>query len=368
MDTALSAIATLALLASCAVAALQAVASKGFTIRVPSGPDAMGIVIFFIFSIIGWLLTLLGGILAASRGVLAWIATPSAAAAFLTAVTIIALGVLSFLAMVFALERKPWRTAAGWAGVFILPLYTNLFLLILAWIDPAMAATDLWPRLAAPPLGLLAIASIIIVLVIMLRSQAAAADRMARAREREEESDRLRRAEAIERDQRHKAELDALPDETPLTTFVTHLFIDKSDAHHALALARIASLPGLAERFAQELRHPDPLQREYLLNYFRVAPSIDPALAAALRPHIDACFTRLAHDFDQAREQGRAQEIRHVRGMTLGLLLSAQRFPPRFDDAARRLRAALDRWDAHSREEALALVDRYLAGQTITSD
>lgn len=366
MDTALSIIATLALLASLAGPLIMAAGTKGFTIRVPSGPDAMGIVVFFILSVAHWLATLLGAILVACRGVFAWIATPAGAAAILLAFATIALGVLSFLAMIASLERKPWRTPAGWAGAFALPAAWSFYLLILAWFDPGMASRDLWPRLVGAPFALAAVASIILVLWITMKRQAAAADRLAKARAESDARDEQNRLDAIARDAQHKAELDALPDDAPLTTFITHLFIDKSDAHHALALARIASLPDLAPRFARELTHPDPLQREYLLNYFRVAPALDPALVESLRPHIDACFTRLADDFDAAARDNRADQVRHVRGMTLGLLLSAQRFNTRFNDGAQRLRDALDRWPAHSRQEALDLVDRYLAGEQIS--
>ena len=66
----ISILATIALLASTVAACLNAAASKGFTLRTPSGPDAMGIVVFFIFSLHGCVLMLVAAVLVASLGAL----------------------------------------------------------------------------------------------------------------------------------------------------------------------------------------------------------------------------------------------------------------------------------------------------------
>jgi len=58
MDLTLSIIATIAVGFSLFTVVALVGGTKGFTMRVPSGPDAMGIIIFFILNLLGWILTL----------------------------------------------------------------------------------------------------------------------------------------------------------------------------------------------------------------------------------------------------------------------------------------------------------------------
>jgi hypothetical protein len=259
------------------------------------------------------------------------------------------------------------RSLYGHLGALILPVSANAFVAFLAWSRPEFLAGSPVPRIVAIPFGLVAVGSLVTAGVIYVRAQGKAAERIARQIEENEQQQALNQADAIERDATHRAELDELADDTPLTTFVTHLFIDKSEAHHRLALARIGGLPDLAARFDAELRaNPDPLAREYLLNYFEMAEPVDPGVLDALRPTIAWCFEQLAGDFEQALAQGRTEEVRHVGGMPMGLLLAARKFgQPRFVGGAARLRAVLKAWPESAGAEAVRALDDYLAEPTV---
>lgn len=367
MDLTLSILATVLLVASTVTVVGNAAGTKGFTMKMPGGPDAMGVVVFFIFNLLGWILTLIASWFVAGRGGFVWFVNPPAMAGLFLTFIAVALAFLSVMGLGVSLERKTSvRWLPGWAAAGVLPIWTNSLLAYLAWGDPEALRTSMTPRIVGVPLAVLAVCSFGLGAVLWIIHQGKVAQRLARSDQQRREQEDRNRVEAAERDVRHKAELDALPDSAPLTTFVTHLFIDKSDAHHPLAMARIASLPDLAARFDEELKHPDPLQREYLLNYFRVADPLDPALLEALRPAISRCFGHLTSDLAAARTGDTAGEVRHPYGMPLGLLLSAQRFPgPRFEAEARALRAELVAWETDPTTRAVERVDEYLAGQPV---
>ncbi len=370
MDLFLSISATGSIVLSSILALGLSADTKGFTKRTPSGPDAMGIIVYFIGCLAGWGLTLLAAWLAAGRGGFVWFLTPAPAACILLLFVAAALAFLSVMALGASLENsRKHRTLYGYLGALALPLAANAFVLYLAWADPAGLAASTLMRLLAIPFGLVAAGSLITAVVLYVRAQGKAAQRQAVALQREREQIAQNEAEAIERDARHRAELEALPDDTPLTVFVTHLFIDKSERHHRLVLERIGGLADLAARFDRELEHPEPLQREYLLNYFRMADALDPGVAAALRPAIARCFDKLGEDLDRAAGAGQAESVRHVFGMTKGLLLSAAKFgEPRFESQARRLRGVLERWPTESKVDAMKALDQYLAGQVVSPD
>lgn len=367
MDLTLSILTTVLLIGSTVTVIGNTAGTKGYTMKMPGGPDAMGIIVFFIFNLLGWILTLVASWLVAARGAFNWFVSPPAMAGFLMVFILIALGFISMMGIGVSMERKTKvRWLPGWAGGALLPVWANVFLLALAWNDPPALLDATWPLVAGFPLAVIAGAALVFGAVLWLVQQGKAAERLAKHDQERRAQEARNRVESAERDVRHKAELDALPDDAPLTTFVTHLFIDRSDAHHPLAMKRIASLPNLAARFDEELRHPDPLQREYLLNYFRVTPSHDPALLEALRPTIARCFTHLTSDLAAARARNEKEQVAHPYGMPLGLLLSAQRFPgPRFEAEARALRAELVAWETDSTSRAVERVDEYLAGQPV---
>jgi hypothetical protein len=168
------------------------------------------------------------------------------------------------------------------------------------------------------------------------------------------------REDERKRDIEHAAQLAAMPDDAPLPEFLTHLFIDKSEEHHARAIARISSLPDARHRIEATLADPVPLQREYCANYIRSCPGVD----AALAPAVGRAIVLLAEDIERAAPSG---ELNHAKGMTLGILMTAEKFAGvRFDQEVGKLRAALQKWPHESsRVAALEAVDRYLRGEPV---
>ncbi len=170
-------------------------------------------------------------------------------------------------------------------------------------------------------------------------------------------------AENAAREAKQAAELAALPDDAPLEVFLTHLFIDKSEAHHAKAVERIRALPGLTERMAAHLENPEPLQREHVLNFVKMAGTPNPAW----EPLVRQALVRLAADYRAEAKDLSLGRITHVKGLSWGALLAAQTFgPKRFEPEVRDLREAVALWpNEDPRNDALEVIDLYLAGKPV---
>lgn len=366
MHPVVSALATLALIVSTGIVVILSAGTHGFTRRTPPGPDAMGIVAFFLACLIGWGLTLVAAMLVAGGGGFGWMMGSAAGAVLLLVVVIAGLAFLGVLSVGVSLEnRLRSRTLIGWLGGAAVPLATNIYLLALAWADPEAVAEAAWPRLGAAGLGLATTGAVVIAGVLFARAQARAAEQLAgrAAEDRRMQEECLRDRER--RNREHLAALEALPDDAPLRAFLTHLFIDKTPEHHALAIARIGALPGLGERLGAALADPDPMEREYALNFLRMGDAVEPGLAEAVSRAVAGAFDLLAADITrEAASPGRSDRLR-VLGLTRGLLLSAERLPGRFEDGARALRDALAGVAGESAARAITLVDRYLEGGSI---
>ena len=341
-----------------------ALTTKMFTLRPPSGPDAMGLVVVFFLPVGAWLLVLVGALACVARGGLDWVSRSPGIPTLAVLGSVAGLGLLSVGAAMFSLEvRYSSRTAVGLAGGFFLPLLVVALVGWLLWAEPAAVAGARWLRPAGGVFAGLALLAVCGGFAIWVKSTAEDARRAEEGRVADEVRWKAEQAEDEARRQAQDAELAALPDDTPLETFLTHLFIDKSAEHHARAIERIRALPGLTERIAARLEHPEPLQREYVLNFMKMAGSPDPAWAPAVRQAI----LRLAADYRAEAKDPSLGRITHVKGLTWGALLAAQTFSgARFDAEVKELRAALAEWpEGGERDEAIAFADAYLKGETV---
>jgi|KBSSwiStaDraftv2_1062776.scaffolds.fasta_scaffold00095_41 hypothetical protein len=336
-----------------------------FTMRAPQGHAAVGLVALFVFPILGWLATLVSAMAAVRRGSLDWVSSTPGVPTLLVALTIVGLAVLSMFAAGVSMEvRIQARTAYGMAGGLLLPLLTQAFLLSLLVGDVASLRALRWPRVSGWVLAGLAAVTLAGCLVMWVRSEMEQAEREAASRQEREEEDKAGVVRDAQRTVDDNAQLDALPDNTPLAEFLTHLFIDRTEAHNAYAARRIRKLPNLTERLAERLADPAPIQREYAANFIRVSETPpDPAWAPAVRKAIGL----LAEDYRLDAADPSRNMITHPLGLTKGMLLTAQRFEGvRFDAEVRTLRAALQAYTASSdRDEAVRLVDVYLAGKVV---
>ena len=114
---------------------------------------------------------------------------------------------------------------------------------------------------------------------------------------------------------------------------------------------------------AARLEHPEPLQREYVLNFVKMAGTPDPAW----EPPVRKAIVRLAADYRAEAKDLSLGRITHVKGLTWGALLAAQTFgPKRFEAEVRDLREAVSTWpNEEPRNDALEVLDLYLAGEPV---
>lgn len=331
-----------------------------YTMRAPSGPDSMGLALYFFALIAAWALILVGMLAGVSRGAYAWTGAPGPGVVLGVLALCAGLGTVCIAATFASMHtRTPARSLVGLSGGFMLPAVTIAFAGALLWGPREATASARWAWWFAAPLCIVSLCGLGGLGIGWIKGQQA----RARAIAEQYEEDRKRRAEwrveQQERDVKHAEELRALPDDTPLSVFVRHLFIDRSEAHHALAIDRIRSLPGLRERLAEALAGEDPLEREYILNFIRMCPDPDPSWG----PLVAGAMSRLSTDLRRLAPAGHP----HPRGMTVGAVLTAEKFGgPRFEREARELREAISAWpEETSALEGAKAVDSYLAGKKI---
>lgn len=340
-----------------------ALTTKLFTLRPPSGPDAMGLVVVFFLPVVAWLLVLVAALAAVGAGAFDGISRSPGMPTLAVGATVFGLGLLSVGAAVFSLEvRYSFRTVAGLAGGFLLPLGVIGLLGFLLWAEPSAVAAARWLRPVQLALGGLALATFAGGLVLLALQSAEKERAREEARRADEERAAEIRAENAALAKRQDEELAALPDDAPIEVFLAHLFIDKTEEHHRKAVERILSLPDRDARLAARLENDAPLEREHVLNFMRMAGTPAPAW----EPLVRRAILRLAEDY-RAEAKAPIGRITHVKGLTWGALLAAETFGPgRFEAEARELRAAVGTWpDEEPRGNALELIDLYLAGKPL---
>ncbi len=367
MKTLLPGLGTAALGIAVLLTLLLALTTKLFTLRPPSGPDAMGLVIVFFLPIGAWVLVLIGALACVGRGGFDWVSRSAGVPTLTVLGSVVGLGILSVAAAVFSLEvRYSVRTVVGLAGGLLLPLLVVGFLGFLLWSEPAAIAGTMWLRPTGAVLASLAVLAFCGGFATLVMSSAEDARRAEEGRLADEARAKEIRAENAALEKRQAAELAALPDDAPIEVFLTHLFIDKSEEHHRRAVVRIRALPGLTERMAVRLEHPEPLQREYVLNFVKMAGTPDPAW----EPAVSKAILRLAADYRAEAKDLSLNRITHVKGLSWGALLAAQTFgPKRFEAEVRELRGAVALWpNEDPRKDALAVIDLYLAGVPVPTE
>jgi hypothetical protein len=344
-----------------------ALTTKLFTLRPPSGPDAMGLVVVFLLPLAAWVLILAGAFCAVGRGAFDWVSRSPGVPTLAILGTVLGLGGLSVAAAIFSLEvRYSSRTAAGLLGGLVLPLGVIGLLGLLLWAEPAAPSASRWLRPVGIALGGLAATAWLGGFVLLAASSVKKARAVEEARGEQADWETRNRLERAALHEKQAAELAALPDDAPIEEFLAHLFIDKSEEHHGKAIARIRALPDLTTRLAMRLEHSEPLEREHVLNFIAMAGTPEPDW----EPLVRAALVRLAADYRAEAKDLSIGRITHVKGLSWGALLAAERFgPKRFEAEARELRAAVALWpNEEPRKDALAVIDLYLAGAPLPKE
>ncbi|GEM_PF-1922217 len=344
-----------------------ALTTKLFTLRPPSGPDAMGLVIVLFLPVAAWVLVLFAALAGVGHGAFDWVSRSPGIPTLAVLATVVGLGILSTAAAVFSLEvRYSSRTAVGLAGGLVLPLAVAAFLGALLWSGPATVAAARWTRPAGAVLAGLAALAYAGGLVFLAMESAEKARVVEEARRADADWETRNRQEMEALRAKQDAELAALPDDAPIEEFLAHLFIDKSEEHHRKAIERIRALPDLTARLAARLEHPEPLEREHVLNFIAMGGTPEADWEQLVR----AAILRLAADYRTEAKDLSIGRITHVQGLSWGALLAAERFgPKRFEEEARELRAAVALWpNEEPRKDALAVIDLYLAGAPLPTE
>jgi hypothetical protein len=361
MDTVAMLVGSAALLVAALVVLLHLPSTRFYTMTAPSGPDSMGLALYFFALIAAWVLIAVAMFAGIARGAYDWTGLPGAGNVLGAILLCVGLGTVCIAATFASMStRTPARTPMGLAGGFMVPAVTIAFAGAMLWGPVETTSRASWAWWFAAPIALVSLGGWAGLAVAWVQHQRAQAQAAVRELEADRERQERWREEERRRDEQHAKELAEMPDDAPLGEFVRHLFIDKSDAHHARVLERIRSLPNLRERLAGALAGPDPLEREYVLNFIRVGPEPDPSWA----PLMADAMTRLAADLVRL---GAGEGHPHPRGMTVGALMSAQRFKGvRFEREARELRDAIGAWpEEGSRSGGVHAVDEYLAGREV---
>ena len=120
------------------------------------------------------------------------------------------------------------------------------------------------------------------------------------------------------------------------------------------------------ERMAARLERPEPLHREYVLNFVKMAGTPAPPR----EPLVRRAIVRLAEDYRADAKDLSLNRITHVKGLSWGALLAAQASGPRrFEAEARELREAVARWPHEDpRDDALEGIHLYLAGKPVPAE
>ena len=358
--TAVAAIGSIALVVSLLVTLLIVAVSSCFTMRIPSGPDAMGLFIFVIFGAVQWIAIFAAAMICVGLGGFDWLAKTPGVPTLTVLVATIALAGLSTVGMFAGLERgSDHRVLWGMSGAVVLPILVQAYLAILMWRPPGKLIVETWPKIVGAPLALAALGAIVVGVVAWGKAQAARAERereayAERRREEQKESDRKKNATITE-----NAELDAMSDDRPLEDFLVRLGIDKTEEHHAKVMERIARLPNLRANIERILESPKPMDREWVLNYVRHCPTPDPELIPAVRK----AMMRLAGEIEAAA----ADQSIYAKGLMWGMLITADAYrPARFDDEVRAIAAAMEKWPSEeARMVAASYCAMYLKGERI---
>jgi hypothetical protein len=325
----------------------------------------MGLVVVFFLPVGAWVLFLVSALACVGRGGFDWVSRSPGVPTLAVLGTTVGLAILSVAAAAFSLEvRYDSRTVVGLAGGFLLPLLVAGLLAFLLWSEPSGAAR--WLRPAGVSLATLSVLAFLGGAVVLARESAEDAKRAEEARAADAVREEEYRAEEKARRAAQDAELAALPDDAPIEEFLKHLFIDKTEEHHRKAVERIRALPDLTARLEARLEHPEPLEREYVLNFVKMAGTPDPAWEPAVRKAI----LRLAADYRVEAKDLSLGKITHVKGLAWGSLLAAQTFGARhFETEVRELREAVAQWpNEDPRNDALEVIDLYLAGKPVPAE
>lgn len=359
-------LATLALLAVIGLTVLLAADTDFFRKSPPSGPDTMGYAAVFFAMLFELAAVMVAVACVSANGGFDWVSDRGLYQTLAPLAAAVGVGLVSgTMWFTWAGPRRWYVPLVANAGGLVLPVAACVYLLALAWTPGDELAGSNWPRRWGYLFGGIGAIGLTGAAVAFVSWKVQRVRWMEREMREEEARWQRMRDENAARERQQAEELAALPDTAPLEQFLTHLFIDKSDAHHKVALERIDRLPDLATQLQRVLTNPNPRHRGYGTNYINMCRQPDPVWGPSVRRAIGL----LAADVRSAPALYEPVTQLTYRGLTLGCLKAARRFPGEdFTTELAMLRAAVgEKANDPSREATLELIGRFERGEPLTN-
>jgi len=360
----LALVATVALVFVSGLSLLLAADTNFFRKAPPTGPDTMGYAAIFFAMLAELVAVLIAVVCISARGGFDWISTQPLYPTLAALAATIGIGLVSgTLWFVWSGPRRWYVPLVSNAGGLALPVGVCVYLIALAWTPADQLAVDLWPRVWGFVFGGIGAIGLIGGVTVYLSAKVQRIRRMEQAAREDEARWQQNREESAARERQQAEELAALTDAIPLEQFLTHLFIDKSEAHHQLALERIGRLPQLSTQLDRVLTNPNPRYRGYGTNYIIMCRQPNPAWGLSVRKAIGL----LAADVCAAPALYEPVTQLTYRGLTKGCLMAAKRLPAEdYSAEIAALRAAVGaKTGDPSRNSTLQLIERFERGESL---
>lgn len=355
-------LATVALLFVIGLSFLLAAGTGFFQKSPPRGPDTMGYATIF-FAMLAELAAAIVAVLCISaKGGFDWMTTQAVYPTLASLAAVVGIGLVSgTLWFVWSGPQRWYVPLVSNAGGLALPVGSCVYLLALVWTPNDQLTTVVWPWAWGYFFGVVGAIGLIGAVYVYLVAKVQRIRRMEETAREDEARWQKIRDDNAERERQQAEELAALTDDTPLEQFLTHLFIDKSEAHHRVALERIDRLPELTAQLDRVLTDPSPRHRGYGTNYIILCGLPNPAWGPSVRKAIGL----LAADVTAAPALYEPVTQLTFRGLTKGCLMAAKRLPATdYSAELAALRAAVDaKTGDPSQADTLELIGRFERGE-----
>lgn len=355
---------TLLVIPSVLGALLVVACTQGYTARVPSGPDAMGLAAPLFLSVGSSIVLLLGAWACAASGGFGWISDGRGVGFLVASVAAIGVGLAAVGVLVAWIEKAgswvvPTGLVCGAAG----PVAMGVVLIASAWLVAESERGAVALQIGGVFVGVVAIVGMGFgaygARMHLKQSAENAARVLASHREQEAEWERRRGRTPIEA---LREDFATMSDETPLWVFVAGLPDTQDGECRRFIIERAMRVPGFELDLAQTLTCDHPRYRHGCVDLIRYAPEeiVKSEWATPLAKAIDMSAAEIERGgWLETASVANPSPIEHVRGMieAAGTLKN----PDSTTTALRRLRDAIELSPKSAeRDEAFGMLEGWL--------
>lgn len=350
----LAIIATILLVPAILLTLLLGLATNFFTARVPTGPDAMGLIGPIAALGVIWLCTLVAGWCAVGGRGFDWVSSRPLVPTVVVTMLILGVGLAAVGGFSLWLERF---SAAGGLGTLLsigAPVALHVFLLVCVW-KGRQSGTEQWGKYALLAFSPVVLAGLGFAVLYMWKSAGAAAENARRAAAEamavQQEEDRRAALSPVEK---LTEDLAGFAPESPLWTVAGYL-IDFQDAERRqIVVARARKCPNLDEDVRGTLDAQWASIRGIAIE-FVIA---DDARSEAWTPWVAGAIERLAADLESEKTLEHANPTQELRGEVERAFRARRTLGSGLDASLARLRAAVEGCAAgEKRDRTLAAIE-----------